>query len=72
MALLAGQQRIEVRFNERWVTYNKGDATKLVETYTTLYSQCPDAKMQGLPDLNPAKRVKRGPPARGFQTFPHL
>lgn len=72
MAIVAGANHIEVRYNERWVTYGKGNADALVTLYRTLYAQCPSAKAAGLPDLNPALKARRGPPVRGLSVWPRL
>lgn len=69
---LVGNQRVQVRFQERWTEYQKVDADKLREAYNTLYRQCPGAQAAGLPDLNPGLSARRGPPTRGFNVFPRM
>jgi hypothetical protein len=69
---MSGTQRIVVRFGERWTEYNRANGADLLVLYMTLYTQCPAAAAAGLPNLNPNMSVKRGAPARGFQTFPRL
>ena len=70
--VVGGSQRVTVRFGERWTEYGKGNAPALVALYMTLYRQCPAASIKGLPDLNPNKKVLRGPPATGFSVYPRL
>lgn len=70
--VIGGNQRTTVRFNERWVEYNKGNAEQLRDTYMMMFAQCANARQAGLPDLNPAKIVRRGPAARGGFPFPRL
>lgn len=72
IAAVTGQTRVVVRFNDRWSEYARPDADKLLTLYMTLYAQCPGAALAGLPDLNPNLKVKRGRPARGFFSWPHL
>lgn len=69
---IGGNQRIVVRYNERWVEYNKANAEQLRDNYTLLYTQCPAAKQAGLPNINPANIVRRGPAARAGFSFPRL
>jgi len=71
-AAIAGNTAIEVRFNERWTTYNKVNATALLEYYRIRFNACPQARAAGLPALNPSARAVRGAPARGFWNFPRL
>lgn len=68
-ALVTGQRRIIVRFQDRWTEYQKSNAAELQDLYRTVYATCPDKS--GLPDLNPNARMKRGAPARGFFHWPH-
>lgn len=63
MQVATGQQRVRVRFNDRWSDYAPGNLPALRDLYTTLYNQCPDRA--GLPDLSPGRRVRRGPPLYG-------
>lgn len=72
IATVTGKNRTVVRFNDRWSEYAKPDAPALLTLYMTLYAQCPDAKRAGLPDLNPANKVQRGAPAKGFFRWPRL
>lgn len=60
--LVAGQARVRVRYGDRWTEYEPGKGTQLLALYNTIYAQCPDTA--GLIDLDPGRRVKRGPPAR--------
>lgn len=69
LVAISGNQRISVRFNERWTEYNKANADHLLQQYNTLYNQCPQAKLAGLPNLNPGLKARRGPPLRGFSIF---
>ncbi|WP_148043039.1 hypothetical protein [Methylocystis hirsuta] len=71
-ARISGSQAIEVRFNERWVTYRHGDVAGLIEAYRIERAQCPSAAAAGLPDLNPGLRARRGAPASAVFTFPRL
>jgi len=70
--VITGNRTIEVRFNERWTTYDKSDAKAVLDMYLTIYNQCPAARASGLPDMNPNKAVRRGAPARGFWSFPRM
>jgi hypothetical protein len=70
--ILTGNQRVMVRFQERWTEYQKGNVKELVNAYTTLYNQCPGAAAAGLPNLNPGLASRRGAPARGLNIFPRL
>jgi hypothetical protein len=71
-ARIAGNQAIEVRFNERWITYRHGDVDALIEAYRIERGACPAAAAAGLPDLNPGQRSRRGRPASAVFTFPRL
>lgn len=70
--VIGGHQRTEVRYNERWISYNKGNAAELRDNYMLMFAQCAAARQAGLPDLNPAKIVRRGPAARAGFPFPRL
>jgi hypothetical protein len=72
ITVVTGQRRVIVRFNDRWTEYQKSDASSLLAAYQTFYAQCPTAAAEGLPDLNPQKKVRRGPPGRGFHSWPRL
>lgn len=72
IAAVAGKARVVVRFNDRWSEYSRPDAPALLTLYMTLYQQCPAAAASGLPDLNPANKVKRGRPGRGYFAWPRL
>ena len=64
LKMLAGQSKVEVRYNDMWVQYRAntaGDMDRLRMLYSTLRQQCPQALCE-LPDLSPALRVRRGPP----------
>lgn len=61
-ALLTGNVRVHVRYADRWTEYQPGQATALRDLYNLIYAQCDDTC--GLIDLDPGRRVKRGPPAR--------
>jgi len=67
--LITGNKPIELRFNERWTTYNKGNQEALLTLYMTYWNQCPRAAQAGLPDLNPNKAVRRGSPANNVNMF---
>jgi hypothetical protein len=67
--VIAGTQRTQVRFQERWTEFQKGNAMELRNYYVTVYGQCPAAARAGLPDLNPAMQVRRGAPARSLNRF---
>lgn len=71
-AAVAGRTRVVVRVNDRWSEYARPDVPALLTLYQTLYAQCPYAEAAGLPNLNPNLKSKRGGPARGFFTWPHL
>lgn len=71
-AAVSGRTRVVVRFNDRWSEYARPDVQALLTLYQTMYAQCPNARAAGLPDLNPNLKVRRGGPARGFFTWPHL
>lgn len=71
-SILSGQSKVMVRFQERWVEYQKANAQQLLDAYNTLYRQCPGAQAAGLPDLNPGLVARRGPPMRGFNVFGRL
>lgn len=70
--VISGNQTTVVRYNERWVEYNKANADSLRDNYMLLYNQCPSAKAAGLPDINPANKVRRGAPARAGFPFPRM
>lgn len=72
MQAVTGQRRIIVRFHDRWSEYQKVNVSELLTVYQTLYTQCPAASTSGLPNLNPANKVRRGPPSRGFFAFPRM
>jgi hypothetical protein len=69
---IAGNTTLEVRFNERWTTYNKVNASALLELYRIRYRQCPHARNEGLPSINPGERAQRRAPTRGYWNFPRL
>lgn len=69
---VSGNQRVEVRFGERWTVWNKANVAGLLNLYMSSYAQCPAAIQNGLPNLNPANRVRRGPPAGTVNFFPHM
>ena len=70
-AVMTGSQTTIVRFQERWVEYQKGNVAELRNYYQTLYVQCPGAQAAGLPSLS-VSPVRRGPPARGGFNFGRL
>lgn len=63
LALVAGNTRVRVRHNERWIEYDPGKSKALMDLINMIWSQCPDT--DGLLNLNPSLRVKRGGPAYG-------
>jgi hypothetical protein len=71
-AALTGNQRVIVRFAERWTEYQRVNVEELRMQYQILYNQCPAAKSAGLPNLNPALQARRGAPTRGFSHFGRL
>lgn len=71
-ACITGNQRILVRFNERWSEYQKANANEIREHYMLVYAQCPYAKDAGLPDLNPGAAVRRGAPSHSRRFFPRM
>ena len=67
-SLLTGRQRVRIQYGNYWVEYRPQapqDVDKLLALYNTLYSQCPLAAANGLPDLDTGRRVRRGPAIRG-------
>jgi hypothetical protein len=62
--LVAGEQRVRVRFNDRWTEYGPGSVTFLEQTINLWQAQCPDADQAGLIQMNPGLRARRGRPAR--------
>lgn len=66
--LLTGRQRVRIQYGNYWVEFRSQmpqDVDKLLTLYNTLYGQCPNAATSGLPDLDPGRRVRRGPAIRG-------
>lgn len=64
---LIGKQRIRIQYDNYYVEYrqsNPGDLDQLRNLYMQMRMNCPDA-MACLPDINPARRVRRGPAAFG-------
>lgn len=70
--VMSGNQRVTVRFGERWTEYQKSNVGDLLAYYQTMYSQCPGAQAAGLPNLNPGLQARRGPPVRGLSVFGRL
>lgn len=68
--VITGNVRVVVRFHERWSEYQRADVEQIRLAYQTIYSQCPTAAREGLPDLSPGARARRGGPARNLQIFP--
>lgn len=64
LALVAGNKRVRVRFNERWAEYEPGKEQALRELINMIAGQCPDT--EGLLNFNRAYRSQRGRPARFF------
>jgi len=69
---VVGDKTVVVRFGERWTEYGKPNIAELRQLYMQHYTQCPAAAQAGLPNLNPANRVRRGAPARSFNNFIRL
>lgn len=59
-SLLAGGTRVKVRHMDRWVEYEPGKAVALAQLINQIHAQCDDT--DGLPSLQPGRRVKRGKP----------
>lgn len=53
MALIAGQVRVKVRFNDRWSEYHPASAPQLLKLINVIYDGCPDR--DGLLDFRPAR-----------------
>lgn len=60
---MTGNQRIRVRVGDRWTDYSRANVPELLTLYRTLFTQCAEGgvDMNGIPDLNPGNRARRGP-----------
>lgn len=67
-----GEQPVSFRFDRRETTFVKADPNKIRDLYTTLYNQCPEASLTGLPVLTAGRKVRRGPPVQGVTVYTGL
>ena len=65
MMVITGNKRVMVSYGEYSLQYSQANADSLLQAYNTHHAQCPEAKAAGLPDLDPGRRVRRGPPLHG-------
>jgi hypothetical protein len=69
---MVGGRRVEVWLGDRKTYYQHTNLGDLLKLYQTLYAQCPQAALAGLPNLNPNLSVRRGPPGRSLNSWPRL
>jgi len=60
LAASSGGQRVRVAYDNYSVEYKQSDLKNLLQLYTTLRSNCPQA-IAALPNLEPGAAVQRGP-----------
>jgi len=58
-------KRVRVRYDNYEVEYKPEECTALIGLYNTMRAQCDDPAAAALPNLQPGKRVRRGPPIWG-------
>lgn len=58
-------KRVRVRYDNYEVEYKPEECGALIALYNTMRAQCDDPAVQALPNLQPGKRVRRGPPIWG-------
>lgn len=61
-ALQSGKTVTSISFGERSVAYSSAQINDLIGLYRSFWRTC--GADSGYPDLNPAARAERGPPAR--------
>ena len=61
-ALLSGQQTVQVRDGERWISYAPGNAKQLTELIARLQMQCPQSASNPMGAPDPRHRAVRAGP----------